>query len=973
MLRSNAWCAVGLVLLVLCGVSGCPPPDVAPPEDVSAFSAQALDSRIDLSWTNPADSDFSGVKIQRKTGGYPTADADGQTVYNGPGQSASDTGLVNGVPCYYVAFAYDKSDNYSGGVKLTSTPISGTAKPEILRQFSSVVSQLDLATGLPSGELDALKGELGEAQLAYEGADPCGAAQHLGAYEALAQDYRQAAGADEAKRGTIEALYNLGRQLRYDMIAGTSAKDLCPGQERVGEIATAAADEAQSDNVKCVASTTFGEPRLLTAQAGGETFTKIEVPGAPATSGDFGVPGIPFVSRLIGVPQDADVELEVTTEQAESFHANLFPVQNLGMADRENFTPVTPPANVNSFVRSFSKDASIYSTDRPFPAQVATAQLAGAKRGLRIYSVRVAGGQYNPVSQEVTLYKKIDIKATFKNGKTYFVNQAAFGPFESAAGKEYGGMINGAIIGRFADQTIVQLPDDGEEFLILTHPDFYDDCVRLAAWKNQNGMVTHVHTVCDGAGPGEDTPDAIRNYIISRYTTKQIRPSYVLLMGDLQHIPPFYVPSRIDPSSTICTDFPYSKLVEQSFGVYNLMDEDVIADAAVGRVPAEISWDATSYVNADIAYEKTPPTKPSYYKRVTLASHFQCCQQVGFWSFFGQEQMPFMWTMEGIRNVLTARGYEAQRIYKETIDAGDPSATPPWPAYTGDPTPCLDAWGNALSSDIGPGSGFNWNGNNTDVINAWKDGRFLIMHFDHGWPGGWWAPLFTVNDMHDSLYSKVADRPFVFSINCSSGLIDQKLLDPNNNGYNFVQLLFWAPGQTMGIIASTRTSWSTESSALTRGYVDALFPETLDFGPSNFSFPRFGDVLCYGASALIGEWPSWFGGMRDHVMMYQCYGDPTVAIRTENPYPFYLPESVDLQLNGAALEALYSVDGATLTVMRASPASGELTPVGRGIVHNGVADIKTITDVNANEELSVAIGAPNAIPVRTTVQVKPRG
>jgi hypothetical protein len=257
-------------------------------------------------------------------------------------------------------------------------------------------------------------------------------------------------------------------------------------------------------------------------------------------------------------------------------------------------------------------------------------------------------------------------------------------------------------------------------------------------------------------------------------------------------------------------------------------------------------------------------------------------------------------------------------------------------------------------------------------VNAWKDGRFLIIHRDHGWPGGWGSPDFSISDVHDSLYGKVADRPFVFSMNCSSGLIDQKLLDPTNYGCNFVQLLFWAPCQTMGVIASTRTTWSTENNALLGGYVDALFPETLDFGPSTLAFPRQGDVLGYGAMALVAYWPSGFGAMRDHVMMYQCYGDPTVAIRTEDPYPFYLPESVDLHFNGAALEALYSVDGATLTVMRKSAASGELTPVGRGIVHNGVATIKTVTDVNANEELSVAIGAPNAIPVRTTAQVKPR-
>jgi len=677
------------------------------------------------------------------------------------------------------------------------------------------------------------------------------------------------------------------------------------------------------------------------------------------------------------------VTLEVTAVPAESFHANLFPVQDLGVAGREAYTPPTPPLKVVSYVHSFSRDPAVYATNRAVPSEPVTARFVGTKRGLRIFAAQMAAGQYNPVTQELTLYKRIDIKATFKNGKTYFIGQANLGVFENTQNNGYGNLINRSIIGSFMDQTIYPLPDDGEEFLILTHPDFYQDCFRLAAWKNQNGLVTKVHVVCDGTGPGEDTPDAIRNYIIDRYLTKQIRPSYVLLMGDLQHIPPYYMTSWLDPNGKICTDFPYSKLVGNLEDMFGFRKEktvaDVIADVALGRVPAELTTDATSYVSNVIAYEKTPPNKHNYYKRVTLASHFQCCRQWFSEGPFqlviayppGKEQAPFIQTMEEVRGVLTARGYEAERIYKETIDAGDPNATPPWPAYTADPTPRLNATGNPLPADIGPGSGFNWSGNNTDLVNAWKEGRFLVVHLDHGWPGGWGSPWFDTNDVYHSLYGRVADRPFVLSMNCSSGMIDQKLLNPADNSHNFVQLLFWAPCQTMGIIAGTRTTRHPENAALLKGYLDALFPETLpDFG-WNDSLSRFGDVFLHGVLAMIGQWPEGFNEMADHVFMYQCYGDPTVAIRTADPYPFSLSELVDLRFNGAALEALYAVEGATLTVMRTSPASGQLTPVGRGVVHNGVAAIRTISAVAPEEELSVAISAPNTIAVRTTAHVMP--
>ena len=83
------------------------------PSPVSGFSAVGQDSAIQLSWTNPGDPDFVGVKVIRKLGSYPTTVADGTQVYDGAGTSYLNSGLSNGVTYYYAAFAYDVSINYS--------------------------------------------------------------------------------------------------------------------------------------------------------------------------------------------------------------------------------------------------------------------------------------------------------------------------------------------------------------------------------------------------------------------------------------------------------------------------------------------------------------------------------------------------------------------------------------------------------------------------------------------------------------------------------------------------------------------------------------------------------------------------------------------------------------------------------------------------------------------------------------------
>jgi len=106
--------------------------DVDPPDEVSGFSAVAGDTTVRLTWSNPGDGDFDGVKIMRKTGGYPSDEDDGTQVYDGSSTEKIDTGLSNSTKYYYKAFSYDTSDNYASGSSANATPY------EILTHYVSV-------------------------------------------------------------------------------------------------------------------------------------------------------------------------------------------------------------------------------------------------------------------------------------------------------------------------------------------------------------------------------------------------------------------------------------------------------------------------------------------------------------------------------------------------------------------------------------------------------------------------------------------------------------------------------------------------------------------------------------------------------------------------------------------------------------------------------------------------------------------
>ncbi len=95
--------------------------DTTAPSAPSSFAASATSSTINLSWTNPVDSDFLSTTIRRSASAYPTSHTNGTAVSSGvTGTSTSQTSLVDGV-YYYSIFARDLRGNYSTVAQATAT------------------------------------------------------------------------------------------------------------------------------------------------------------------------------------------------------------------------------------------------------------------------------------------------------------------------------------------------------------------------------------------------------------------------------------------------------------------------------------------------------------------------------------------------------------------------------------------------------------------------------------------------------------------------------------------------------------------------------------------------------------------------------------------------------------------------------------------------------------------------------------
>lgn len=94
------------------------------PSNVSDLVVDAFSESVDLSWTNPTDADFEGVRVLMCTDGYPSGpdDSDCVVVYTGVANSTDVDGLTDGTTYYFGVFAYDAAGQFASGALGLGTP-----------------------------------------------------------------------------------------------------------------------------------------------------------------------------------------------------------------------------------------------------------------------------------------------------------------------------------------------------------------------------------------------------------------------------------------------------------------------------------------------------------------------------------------------------------------------------------------------------------------------------------------------------------------------------------------------------------------------------------------------------------------------------------------------------------------------------------------------------------------------------------
>lgn len=738
-----------------------------------------------------------------------------------------------------------------------------------------------------------------------------------------------------------------------------------------------------SDNLGLEVSYTFPEPHLWITEGEEKTnYLQFAIPGMENAMGELGKPAVPFYTRLLALPKAAEVEVaKFEVQTGDTLTQLLYPVQESPIdiaqqsptAQEEKEFPVAayqdPPFIIND---------DFYNGENLYPEQPVLVEVLGEMGNLRLARVSVATAQYSTAKQQLTFFKGVRFKLRFLKGQEIFLTGRDMIEFNRPDDGLVGMLLNGGTVFEFSGKpSFTNIACLGEEYLIVTDPAFRSAADNLATAKASAGISTRVVETGTGTGKAGTTPSQIKSYIANHYDDCLIQLKYVLLLGDAEHIAPWY--NRTYGLSFISPDTPGSDL-EYSL----LVGNDLLPDVALGRIPVDTLSEANTVVNKIINYEQTPPIQANFYEDVTLAGYFQCCRpRVYEWvlNLFNPLQLvdgitsrSFIESAELIAEELLGEGYNINRVYKSDNDYHNDSTTPEglWSYYnpnTRDTTPRRYYNQAPLPSTISPTSGFTWNGSAANVVDAFNDGSFLIVHRDHGFKGGWGDPGFRMT--HINFLNNGDLTPVVYSINCASGLFDNETRNPANDSYDYdtdPSETYWAEamlrranGGAVAVIGDTRNSPTWANSALARGLIDATWPGTVPEG-NNSRTRRLGKILNYGKLYLLGQVgvAQTAGSVANRdaegdVLMYHLFGDPTMKMWRQNPNNNTPSNNYTFQrVDSSSWTFAHQAEGATITAMQGN------STLARGTVNSGRATLNFWTERPQDTPVHFILSAPDA-------------
>ena len=313
-----------------------------------------------------------------------------------------------------------------------------------------------------------------------------------------------------------------------------------------------------------------------------------------------GSPELPYIAKIIAVPDKAGVSIEVVeTGGLQTFNNIDLPPSRESWFEGQPETP-------------YLENKLAYSTSDIYPNNLASLETPIVFRDFRTVRLSVYPIRYIASKKELQVTSSITVKIKYSSDNVINPKTKQTTSIAPSFAKIY----ESFIFNYKSALSKLNLEDKiGKDVILCIMPDAYvNDFQPFADWKRKSGVDVIITKFSD-IGATSTNPTIIKNYIASIYHLWSNPPTYVLLVGDYGVLPRMIV------------NYDYSFANEDYY--VEIDGNDYFPEMFIGRFPVQSTYQMQIMINKVISYEKTPnTTSTDWFKKGVCCSNNEYQSQI---------------------------------------------------------------------------------------------------------------------------------------------------------------------------------------------------------------------------------------------------------------------------------------------------------------------------------------------------------
>ena len=335
----------------------------------------------------------------------------------------------------------------------------------------------------------------------------------------------------------------------------------------------------------------LGGLNLAESESKDGLWTELSVPGYTFTN-NIGDPQLPLQRKIISVPLNASIKLDIKSEEIQSFELNQYGV----------FSPIipaqdSPSKSVDPATLPFIVNKSFYDNGgRTSHAALQVSEL-GMLRGERLFALDFVPVNYDHNTQSIEVVHQIEAEISYIGANHSASNELKAKTFSPAFETVY----QSTIWNYESSRDMVLRHPIG--YVVITPQNFLSAMQPFIDWKTREGYNVTVATI-ESVG---NNHTSIKNYmqgLWNQATADNPAPSYLLIVGDVAQV----ATGSSQTFDTHPTDLHYVRL----------QGNDFFPEMYFGRFSATTTAEVTNQVNKTLMYAQYTMPDPSYLEKTIL-------------------------------------------------------------------------------------------------------------------------------------------------------------------------------------------------------------------------------------------------------------------------------------------------------------------------------------------------------------------